>query len=220
MGDFDEIKLKEEMILKLTQEMEKSLRERKRKNIFAKIKQIEFEQETLIMNYLEKNDESYIKLVNENFDLIINDDIDFVVTNEGSSPFVSYAKELYGEIHGNGFLYFTTKKTNFINASFQSNIYPLSYSGLINYFGETDVFALKKKFIFFGSRVPQRYKGSIDEDGNVNFETTETFFEWDGHDFVNSIIADPFSGKTGKREKFIENRIELKNQIKLFRKKI
>ena len=79
---------------------------------------------------------------------------------------------------------------------------------------------MKKKFKLFGSRVPQRYKGSIDEAGNVNFETTETYFEWDGHDYVNSIVADPFSGNSGKREKFIENRTALKNQIKLFRKKV
>ena len=156
--NMDEIKQKEELILKLTQEMEKSLREGNRKNLLAKIKQAEFDLETLIMNYLEKNDETYIKLFNENFDLLINDNIDLVVTSEGASPFVSYAKELYGEIHSNGFLYFTTKKTNLITQPFKQNFTPLIIFDLSIIFVETTVLLLKKSLNLSEARFPQGNK--------------------------------------------------------------
>jgi len=217
MNELDDIKENEDRILKLSQDLPVIKSSWKKKQSEKKINALEFGQETAIMNYLEKDDEAYRKKLNENFDLLINDNIEFIVTQESGNPFSSYSKELYGEISSNGCLYFETRKTNFVYASFQAGFFPLSYVGLINYFGETSVIVEKKGFKFFGSRVPTRYKGSIDEDGNVYFKTSESYWEGGGYYFVNHIIADPFSDQL-KREKFIENRIDLKGRIQLFRR--
>ena len=219
MNELDDIKEKEDGILRLSQDLSGIKVSWKKKQSEKKIKSMEFDLETSIMNYLEKDDESYRKKLNENFDLLINDNIEFVVTQESGNPFSSYSKELYGEIHSNGCLYFETQKTNFVYASFQAGFFPMSYVGLINYFGETSVIVERKGFKFFGSRVPTRYKGSIDQNGNIYFKTTESYWEGGGYYFVNHIIADPFSNQI-KREKFIENRIDLKSRIQLFRRKI
>jgi hypothetical protein len=220
MNNIDDIIKQEEIILRLNQDINSYVSNRKKNKVLEQINKLDFDQDTAVKNYLETGDDSYSKLINENFDLLINDSIEFVVTEENGSPLTSYAKILYGEIHNNGFLYFTTKETNIVVASFQAGFYPLSYLGIINYFGESNVRIEKKGYQFFGGRVPERFKGSIDRNGNILFNTTESYWESGGYYFVSHILADPFSKDEIKREKFLKNRIELKNRIKLFREKL
>lgn len=218
--NMDSIKIKEEQIQKLIVERDKISNERKRIKMLDQIKKLKFDQETEIMNYLEKKDDLFNKTLNANFDLLENDNIIFAVSKEGGNPFTFYETELQGNIHQNGYLYFETKKTNNFFNPFSSLLYPTKYSGIINYFGETNVIASEKNIKMFGSRVPQKFKGSIDSNGNINFKTIKSYFEFDGHFFVRKIIADPFSGDESKRITFIENRIALKNLITDFRKRI
>ncbi len=206
----ENIKIKEEQIQKLTIELNKISNGRKRIKMLDQIRNLKFDQETEIMNYLEKNDALFNKILNANFGLLENNNIIFAVSKEGGNPFTYYETELEGNIHQNGYLYFETKKTNNFFNPFSSLLYPTKYSGIINYLGQTKVIASEKNIKLFGSRVPQKFKGSIDSNGNINFETIKSYFELDGHVFVRKIIADPFSGNESKRIKFIENRIELK----------
>ncbi len=216
----DLIILKEHEIQKLTESINFSKSKSNREKILNQIHTLKFEQETYIMEYLETTNEEFIEKLNLNFDLLENDNIIFAVSQEGGNPISYYETELKGEIHANGFLYFTTTKTNSLFNPFSSHAYPTHFSGVINYFGETQVRAIKKDFKLFGSRVPQKFKGAIDKNGNVDFKSLKSYFELDGHTYVRKIIADPFSGNESKRETFISNRIELKRIISDFKLKI
>ena len=217
MATLNELIITENKLPELAGLLEGCTTDRDRKKRTRELKQLEYDQETAVMEYLEANDAVYRKALNDNFDLLVNEDIDFVVTRESGDPFSSYAKELSGDIHDNGFLYFTTRRTNFVISSIQSGFYPLSYSGLINYLGESSVLVEKKGYKFLGSRVPQKYKGSIDNLGNVHLKTVESYWESGGSYYVNNVMADPFSGDEAKRRLFLENRTELKRKISEFR---
>jgi hypothetical protein len=88
---------------------------------------------------------------------------------------------------------------------------------VVNYLGEADLRITKKGYKFFGSRVPQKYIGSIDTQGNVQMKTTETYWETNGSIYVNKIIGDFFSGNSTKRIKFLDNKEKLKMKISDFR---
>ena len=220
MEDLELIKTKKLDLRKLYVELDQLTNERKRNKLLKNINALKYEHETEIMNYLELNDAKYKEILNENFDLLVNNNIIFKVTQEGGDPFSSYEKELIGGIHSNGYLYLTTNRTNNIFIPFQQHLYPISYKGLINYLGETNVSVSKTQFKIFGSRVPQKFEGSINTNGEISFETIDSFIETGGNSYVNNIIADPFSGDNLKRERFIDNKFELKNKITEFREQI
>lgn len=216
MSILDEIKKNKADIFEIQNRIELSSA-RSAKKLLSRLKELEFNQETAIMNYLEKNNPSYEQLVQENFDLLINDNIDFVVMSEQMGFWSSHAVEMKGSVHNNGYFYGRTTETDASLFKITNNFYPLGYTGLINYMGESEFQISKKKYTFFGSRVPQKYKGSIDYNGNVRLETIDTFFELNGSVFVSSIIADLFSGNSEKRARFLNNKSELYDKINDFK---
>jgi len=221
MGTFEDIKNTE---LKIREARENILIVEKHvgKDKFIKqLKKLEFDQVTAVMNFLETNNKTYYKLIQENFDLLINDKIEFNVTKEKTGyMWKSHAKRFIGQVNENGYFYCNTTETDFVFLDFQRGFYPLSYKGLINYLGEADVYIDKKGYKFIGSRVPQKFVGSIDEYGNVYFETKVSYFETFGDTYVNNIVADFFSGECIKRKRFLDNKFQLKQLIEAFRKEL
>jgi hypothetical protein len=213
----DQIKQSEHEVKKLLISIENSDNKSEQKKLRKQLQQLNYDQDTAVMNYLETNDNSYNALTQENFDLLINGHIEFVVTRENWGFFRSHATKLNGDVHENGFFYAQTTKTDLALFSFQKGFYPLGYRGLVNYFGEADLIITKRAYKFFGSRVPQKYIGSIDPEGNIQMKTTETYWETEGSIYVNKIIGDFFSGNSAKRQTFLKNKEKLKTKILEFR---
>jgi hypothetical protein len=220
MGLFEEIKKNEIQILDIRNRIESENSNRMKNKLGIELKKLEYNQETSIMNYLEESNRSYELIVQENFDLLINDKIEFVVMSEQNGMFASHAVEMNGSVHNNGFFYGYTSETDASMFKITKHFFPSSYTGTINYLGESELRVSQKKFKFFGSRVPQKYRGSIDYYGNLTMDTIDTFFELDGDIFVTSIIADLFSGNSEKRDKFLNNRNLLYNIIQDLRNEI
>ena len=97
------------------------------------------------------------------------------------------------------------------------NFYPLSYVGLINYFGEAEIYMDKKRYNLFGSKIPKKFIGSINTKGGLSLEATESFEESPGKIYVNNIAADLFSRDLEKRKKFLNNKSQLKKRINDYR---
>lgn len=171
-----------------------------------------FQQTNKVIVELEKDNQEFIDLYNQNFDLLTCSGFQLVVTQEEGNPFSSYSKELMGDIYPNGYLYLSTKKTNFLFSSLQSGLYPKQYAGIINGLGKMQARATKLGFIILGGRLPQKYEGNIDSDGNIHIKTTKTLWESGGNYFVSKIVGDPFNKNEISRKRFLENRQRL-NQI-------
>lgn len=205
---------KKELELRQLQQIILSATNLKAKEEITKmIKQLDFDQETAIMNVLEKTDKSYDSIVQENFDLLMNDGIEFNVIREEVEIFNSHAIKLDGKILDDEFFYC---HTNEIDSSI-INFYPFSYVGLINYFGEADIYMDKKKYTFFNDRVPRRFIGSINANGGLSLDATESFWGNSKKMYVNKVSADLFSGDSKKRKKFLKNKLDLKKRIIGFR---
>lgn len=179
-----------------------------------------FQQINRSILFLEKENQEFIDLYNQNFDLLKCDGFQLVVTQEEGNPFSSYSKELVGDIYPNGYLYLTSVKTNFLFSSFQSGFYPKQYGGIINGLGKMQARATKLGFILLGGRLPQKYEGKIDCDGNILVNTTKTLWESNGNYFVGKIMGDPFNKNENSRKRFLENRQRLNQIIGDFRNKL
>ncbi len=205
---------KAELELKQLQQTILSLSDLKGKEeIIKRIKQLDYDQETAIMNVLEKTDKSYDSIVQENFDLLMNDKIEFNVIREDIGTFKSHAIKLDGKMLDDGIFYCHTNETD----SSIINFYPFSYVGLINYFGEADIYIDKKKYTFFSNRAPKRFIGSINANGGLSLDATESFWGNPERIYVNKINADLLSGDLEKRKIFLKNKLNLKKRIADFR---
>jgi hypothetical protein len=205
----DSFLVRELRILKLKEMADKAFFGFMKKGHLRDAAWLESEQETELMKELPKLDEILGKLIQENSQLISNTQIDFAVAKESMSTHSAYAKHLVGNIHANGYLYLETENTNFFNTT----AFPVLYSGLINALGDSTAFAAKTDYRILGSRVPQRFIGDISLEGEMEFKTTDSFWEMDGNIFVSRIIADPFKGDGNKTELFLENREQIKERI-------
>jgi cytoskeletal protein CcmA (bactofilin family) len=123
-------------------------------------------------------------------------------------------KAFTGKIHSNGYLYLKAKSNAIEFLEIMSHFYPSRYTGTLNATGLVNIKASGKDFQIIGSRVPSVFIGNITTEGEVILETTESWFEIDGHVHVNKIIADPFKGNSQKRRKFLENRTEIRKMMK------
>jgi hypothetical protein len=216
----DELILLEKTIRELTLQLTTTNNNFLHRKIQRKINKLSYDQETNIMNYLEQTDKAFIALLNQNFDLLQNNHVVFNVSIENNNFLYSYETELEGSIHDNGYIYYLTKKTNNFLKPFASLQYPQVYSGVINYLGESVVTVVEKKFCAFFARVPEKFIGSIDENGNVNFSPVTSFLDIDGHGYVEQIIGDPFSGNETKRNQFISNKTSLHKIISDFKQNL
>lgn len=178
-----------------------------------KVRQLDFDQETAVMNLLEKTDKLYDSIVQENFDVLINDRIEFNATQEEIGVSKSHAIKFDGKVNDDGLFHCHTTETDFVLLNF----YPLSYVGLINYFGEADIYMDRKKYSLFESKIPKKFLGSINTKGGLSLEATESFEERPGKIYVNNMVADLFSGNLEKREKFLSNKSHLKKIINDYR---
>ena len=212
----DSIINKEEEIRKLTHIQQTSWCKLKRNNIQKKINLLKSEQDLLIKSFLENTNEEYKEKTQLNLNLLANDNILFIVTKESMHPLSNYKTELIGEIHANGYLYYNVIKT-FSLLNLYPFEYPSHYKGVINNLGESNIKIHKTNFKLNGTRMPQKFKGGIDLNGKIEFNTIESYFDFQAKSYVSKIIADPFSGDEIKREKFISNRadlIKMTNEIK------
>lgn len=190
---------------------------RAKEKIETRLKQLNCDQDISVMKFLEENDKTYISISKENNDLLVNNTIEFVVTKEEWGFFKSHAKTLRGNVHNNGFFYAHTIKTGF---EFFAGLYPKKHSVFVNYLGETEMKLVSKTFGYWGTRVPQKYIGSIDSSGKIEMKTTESYWENQGGIHVTNIIGDFFSGDSEKRKKFIENKDKIESMIFDFRQNL
>lgn len=207
----------EKQINELEKKLSLTSKNRLKNKLKLKINKLKYNQESLIMLELEQINNNYIELTNKNFDLLASKEFPLKVTKDGGSPIYYYEKELEGVISANGYLYFRTKKLNNYYHFMSSYLHPKTYSGVINYFGESIVKSKKIAFQLIGGRVPISFIGSIDNFGNIDFEMNKSFFETSGHTFVNSIIGDPFKKDEKKRREFLENKSKMKKLILEFK---
>jgi len=177
-------------------------------------------QEIQVMLYLEENDKEYQALTNKSFDLMSNNKVEFKVWEEEGAILSSHATRMKGSIHDNGFIYTETTETNLTVVNLEKGFYPLEYKGIINYLGELEVWITKTGYILIGGRVPQSFKGSIDDNGNINLITEETEWQTTGDFHVTKMIGDIFLGEHEKRSEFLENINLIKTKIKEQREKI
>lgn len=168
-----------------------------KEELTIKAKQLDFDLETAVMNLFEKTDKAYDSIVQENFDLLVNDRIKFIVTREETDTWKSHATKFEGKVHDDELFYGRTTETDFA----WINYYPLSYVGLINYFGEADMYMNRKKYNLLGGKVPQKFIGSINAKGGLFLEATERLVEGSGKMYVNSVVADLFFGGYQKERK-------------------
>lgn len=220
MIDFSNIRYREKKIRSLLSELGQVEKRRQKKKLEINLFKIQAFQDREVRMFLEQNNKNYQSLAFENFNLLKGDNIEFKVTGESGNPFSSYSIELSGSIHENGYLYYTTSKTNFLYSIIQACTYPKNYRGIINYLGESKASIVERGHLIFGGRVPQSFRGFIDSNGNIGFNTVESYWESGGHYFINTIISDPFKGDNNKRTRFNLNRSELKNMVKIFRENI
>jgi hypothetical protein len=177
-------------------------------------------QEIQVMLYLEENDKEYQALTNKSFDLMSNNKVEFKVWEEDGGMFTSHATKMSGSIHDNGFVYTDTTKTNFDPTSFENGMFPLEYRGVINYLGETELNISKTGYELIGGRMPQNFKGTIDENGNLRIITDQIEWQITGHFYIAKMIGDIFIGEHEKRDEFLENVNLIKTKIKEQREKI
>ena len=166
-----------------------------------------------LVQHLKETNDNFRNLIEENLHLIANANIKFKVTDEGSSPWTYMTKSFAGKIHSNGFLYLKAKSNALEFLEILSHFYPSKYIGTMNALGQLTVKAAGEKFQIIGGRVPSMFIGEISREGKIVFETSESWFEIDGHVHVNKIIADPFKGNSQKRRKFLENRAEIRRTM-------
>lgn len=212
----DLLKKAEQELRQLYQAIVSLSDEQAKEELITKAAQLNFHQETAVMNLLEKTDKAYDTLVQENFDLLINTMIMITVSHEDTAIFPSHALILDGGLREDGLFHAHTAETNATFLSF----YPLSYAGLMNYFGEAELYLDKKRTTFIGSKVPLKFKGSINSKGALHIEATEIGEVHQGKKYVNHIIADLFSGNASRREQFLNNKLLLKQIITDFRSKL
>ncbi len=186
---------------------------KEKEEIIKSAKQLDYDQETAVMNLLEKTDKIYDSLVQENFDLLINNEIEFDVIKEETKTFKTHAIKFDGKVHDDGLFYCHTTETNFTFLNF----YPLSYVGLINYFGEADIYIDEKESQFFTSKTPQKFVGSINTKGGLFLKATESSSEVSGKIYVNTFTADLFSGDFVKRDQFLKNNSKIRKMLSDYR---
>ncbi len=171
-----------------------------------------------LVEHISADNENFRKLVEENKQLLCNENIQFKVTSEGSSPWTYMTKRFEGRIHSNGFLYLQAKSNAIEFLEILSHFYPSKYIGTMTPLGLAEANAASTDFQIIGGRVPEVFRGQIDLNGTITFETTDSWFEIDGHIHVSKIIADPFKGNNHKRELFLRNRSEIRSSINNWKK--
>jgi hypothetical protein len=177
-------------------------------------------QEIQVMLYLEENDKEYQALTNKSFDLMSNNKVEFKVWEEENGIFSSHATKMKGSIHDNGFVYTDTTKTNTVVLGIEKGLYPLEYKGVINYLGEVELNISKTGLELIGGRMPENFKGTIDNDGNITIQTDQSEWQVTGYFYINKMIGDIFLGNHEKRDEFLENVNLIKTKIKEQREKI
>jgi hypothetical protein len=166
-----------------------------------------------LLKFLEYSNEGIVKTLKANRALISNQNINFVVAKESAALHRTYAKQLSGRIHPNGFLYLETDETNLFSSTALTSL----FKGYINTMGESSVYAAETSNKFFGKRIPQKFVGSILEDGELEFKVTESCFDPNGSLYVSRIIADPFNGDGNKTAAYMENIEIIKNRLQEIR---
>jgi hypothetical protein len=177
----------------------------------AKVEQLEFNQETTVMNVLEKTDRQYDLLVQENFDLLINDRIEFNVIQEINSE-NGHAIKLDCSTDHEGL--FHARATEVYKPLI--NFCPLTFVGLVNYLGEADLFLDQKKIAWY-NRCPKKFKGTINAKGGIYLEAIGEPVQ-QPKKFATHFVGDLFSDDRLKKEKFLKNRSAIKAMIGDFRK--
>ena len=212
----DLLKKAEQELRQLYQAIVSLSDEQAKEELITKAAQLNFHQETAVMNLLEKTDNAYDLLVQENFDLLINNQIIFSVSHEDTIMHPSHALILDGKIHDDGLFDARTVQTNPTFLSF----YPLSYSGLVNYFAEAELYLDRKKTTFIGMKVPQQFVGYINAQGRLHMEANEIVTPDSKEKYMNHVKADLFSGNEGRNQKFFKNKTLLKTMIAEYRKQL
>jgi hypothetical protein len=212
----DSLKKAEHALRQLHQVILELSNEQKKEELIAKAVQLNFHQETGIMNLLEKTNKAYDLLVQENFDLLINHHIIFTVSHEDTVIHPSHALILDGKI-GNDDLFHAHSVES--NSSFLQ-FYPVAYSGLVNYFAEAELYLNRKKTTFVGIKIPLQFVGTINPQGGLQIEAQELASPEPGKKYVSHIIADLFSGNQVRKQKFFDNKALLKNIIADYRNQL
>lgn len=216
--DLDKFIRDEEKIRKLLARRQKG-RYLSKARISRVIRKLNYRQDTNVIYQLEKNDPGFLKLARRNQELLTTNSLELKVYRSTASPFASYTRLLEGNIHENGILYLAIASSNIILINFEKYKYPMSYYGYFNYLGEMKLKAYKVGFAHPLGLVPTKFKGSVDETGNVFVENTDAYREVSGLNFTQKIISDPCKKETTRKE-FIQNRDQLKKQIHTERQRI
>lgn len=214
----EDIKIREREIQHLHASLESTSQGRMHKKIIARLSQLIQLQDKIVMQYLESNNSSYSLLMQENFDLLTNNEITFAVTQEDWSPFRAYATALHGEIHENGYFYGKTTRTAWNILNLNGRSYPMGYSGKVNYLGEGEMKITERAYSFIGNRIPQKYVGSIDRQGNIQMKTVDTYWQHDNQTYMTNFVGDFFTGDSAKRKLFLDNKNKMLQHISEFRK--
>ena len=99
-------------------------------------------------------------------------------------------------------------------------MYPLAYRGNVNCLGYTEINMTKTGYFLFGGKIPEKYIGSINDQGILHMKTTKTHWEHHGSFYVRRIIGDFFSGDNNKRNTFLKNKQQLQAVVSDFRSTI
>lgn len=190
------------------------------KRLKTLIKKEDFEQDSYVMAFLEKTDDNFRSLIHENISLLVNENIVFEVIREADLLFASHPVHFNGDISEQGFLSYKTTQNDTAYFFFQKGRFPISYKGLVNYLGETELWADKRIFSLFRPRIPVKYKGVIDPKGNISIQVSETRPHGKKNLSVAKITADVFAGDELKRSSFLANRSKMKSMISFFREEL
>lgn len=182
----------------------------------TQLNRLSFELDGQIISLLKTTDQHFRYKSDENESLLINNEIYFSVSQEENGLFQAQTVEMSANVHGNGFIYgfATLSRFSFLNREAR---YPRSFIGKINCLGASILTKKEDSFSFFGSRMPEKFLGKIDVDGNFSLEIIDSYWMHDMTSRMKRIIGDPFSGDNAKRKRFLDNQAELKYQLNLFK---
>ena len=162
-----------------------STKSSKKEKIYA-LKEQEFH---LLNNYLLKNDAEYKSIVEESMYLLSKGESKLKTYKDNSSYFGTYTSHLRGNIHKNGMMYVNGIKSPFPWFGFSQHVYPKKFSGTVDWRGHIDLKVTEKGFMFFGSRVPERFRILISDKGKVRAKIDQHSFEFTGTAFIDKLIS-------------------------------
>lgn len=190
------------------------------KEIDQKVIEIKKKLETSTREYLFLTDKKYAELVETNKNLLSKNE--FTVKTFQKGYMDGYTeKEFKGKITENGFLYLFSVEI-FSNSyyTYQNNYMSSLFKGSFNELGYYNAKSVESEFHLMIPRIPETFKAKGGEDGSFTMITDQKYWDLSGNEYVEKMVGDPFNSVNYDRNKFLNNRLLMNENVSNFLTKI